>query len=296
MFSFIFRGFTKDLERSLNKSATHFTEKNRKELSKLFDSKIYPLADKLDYIAKARMEQTLNNLDELENKTKNDIQYLINHTDKKIYQNLQEIDAIRQKIIRDLRATLGETDCYLENRINQITLSIMEGISSIETIKNNTFTQAIILEDKLFQDANQIIDKLNEIIGGETEIIRNELKKILAHSLPNPFDKCRRALKLELKPGMMLSDIELYRLTECYELNKLDENTQIDEVLQIYGQLQLNATRMAYLARNSPELKRQAVADWINYGMLCDFWRNTVNNYELDGNKENILLLSETSQ
>ncbi|WP_088242511.1 hypothetical protein [Calothrix rhizosoleniae] len=293
MFNFIFKGLTKKLERSLNHSSTHFAEKNRKEISKLFDKKVYPLADKLDYIAKKRIEKTLNGLDELEHQTKNDIKYLIDHTDKKVSQNIQEIDTIRREIISDLRETIGEADYYLENRINQITLSIMEGVSSIETVTNNAFAQANFLEERIFQDANQIIDQLNEIIGGETEIIRNELKKILAHSLPNPFDKCRRTLKLETKPGMMLSDIELYRLTECYELNKIDEKTQINEILQVYGQLQLNATRMAYLARNSPELKRQAVADWIHYGILCEFWRNTVNTYQLEDSHINILLPSD---
>ena len=47
-------------------------------------------------------------------------------------------------------------------------------------------------------------------------------------------------------------------------------------MLKIYGQLQLNAARMAALARNAPELKRRAIEDWIRYGVLCEFWRNTI--------------------
>ena len=64
-------------------------------------------------------------------------------------------------------------------------------------------------------------------MSGKLELIRNELKKHLAHALPGPFDECRQRLKLAWLPGARLSDIELYELSECYELSKLNENTPI---------------------------------------------------------------------
>ena len=36
---------------------------------------------------------------------------------------------------------------------------------------------------------------------------------------------------------------------------------------------------MVALARNAPELKRRAIEDWIKYGLLCEFWRNTIEDY-----------------
>ena len=78
----------------------------------------------------------------------------------------------------------------------------------------------------------------------------------------------------------MLSDWELYELSECYELSKLNENTPIDEVLKTYGQLQLNAARMAALVKNAPELKRRAIEDWLKYGVLCEFWRDMIKSYD----------------
>ncbi len=134
-----------------------------------------------------------------------------------------------------------------------------------------TLAEINVLEDKLFQDANQLVDKIDEAVEGKIELIRNELRRHLAHALPNPFDKCKQKLKIGLKPGSMLSDTELYELSECYELSKLDENTPIDEVLKTYGQLQLNAARMATLVKNVPELKRRAIQDWFKYGVLCGF-------------------------
>jgi archaellum component FlaC len=299
MLGYIFGGFTKKLKYSLKDTSKYFAEKNRKELSKLFDEKIFAFADKLDYIAKKRIEQTFDGLEELESRTKDDIQDLLNKADEKVQENLQVIDNIRKDSIRDIRETLETADYYLENRLNQISLTVMKSISSINTLEDklNQDINKIIdkfnynvnnLEEKLFEDANQIIDRIignmDELIEGNIELVRNELKKNLAHALPNPFDKCRQALKLGMKPGAMLSDIELYELNECYELSKLDENTQIDEVLKIYGQLQLNATRMVSLVRNAPELKRLAIQDWIKYGVLCEFWRNTLQTYNLENN------------
>jgi hypothetical protein len=166
----------------------------------------------------------------------------------------------------------------LEDKVNQDINQIIDKVSC--NVDN--------LEEKLFQDANQIIDKIihkvDELVEGNIELVRNEFKKNLAHALPNPFDKCRQTLKLGMKPGAMLSDIELYELNQCYELSKLDENIQIDEVLKIYGQLQLNAARMVSLVRKTPELKRQAIEDWIKYGVLCVFWLNTLQTYSLKDN------------
>ena len=86
-----------------------------------------------------------------------------------------------------------------------------------------------------------------------------------------------KSSRYQWKFGSRISDIELYQLNECYELSKLNEKTAIDEVLKVYGQLQLNAARMAALARNAPELR--AIKDWIEYGVLCEFWRNTIEDY-----------------
>ncbi|WP_414621693.1 hypothetical protein [Calothrix sp. CCY 0018] len=54
----------------------------------------------------------------------------------------------------------------------------------------------------------------------------------------------------------------------------------IDEVLKTYGQLQQNSAMMAALVKKSPELRRRAIEDWIKYGLLCKFWRETMRNYD----------------
>lgn len=285
MLGLIFGSLVKKLECAAGRVSQDFVKSTGQEISDLFDQKLYPLASKLDYIAQARIKQS----EELETKTKTDIEDLLNNADEKIKQTLESINEVRQAALE----TIGKTDAYLENRINQISLVVMETLKYAQEIGSDftpeefhrklvepTLAEINDIEDKLFQDANQLVDKIDEAIDGKLELIRNELKKHLTHALPGPFDKCRQRLKIAWKPGAMLSDIELYQLNECYELSKLTENTPIDDVLKIYGQLQLNAARMAALVKNAPELKRRAIQDWLKYGVLCEFWRDTIESYD----------------
>ncbi|MBW4643881.1 MAG: hypothetical protein KME23_12975 [Goleter apudmare HA4340-LM2] len=276
MLGWIFGDLVKKLERSAKVVAGDFLEASSKEISNLFDQQLYPLADKLDYIAEQRIKQ----VETLESQVTNDIESLLNSVDDKLRLNLKKIDEIRESAIKDVRETGGELDFYLENRINQFSLTVMKVLSQAEGIANVIIDDIKILEEKLFQDINYIVDKIIESIEGTAELIRQEFQKYVAHFLPNPFDKCRQRLNIGMKPGSRLSDIELYELIECHELSKLHENTPIEEVLKSYGQMQLNAARMAALVRRSPELKRRAFEDWLKYGLLCEFWRKTRKIYD----------------
>lgn len=280
MLEWLFGGLVKKLERTAKEVSRDFVKLSSQEIGYLFDTKLYPLGDKLDYIAKERIKHAIEGTEKLESKVKADIESLLDVADEKVRRNLEKLDEVRETAIRDLRETIGQTDFYLENRINQISLAVMEALNFTQENINKYLIEINVLEDKLFQDANQVVDKIDEIIDGKLEMIRNELKKHLAHALPNPFDECRRRLKIGFKPGGMLSDFELYELSECYELSKLNENTSIDEVLKIYGQLQQNAAMMAALVKKATELKRRAIEDWIKYGLLCEFWRDTMKSYD----------------
>jgi hypothetical protein len=268
MIGWLFGGVVKQLE----VAAKNVVQESSQEINNLFEQKLYPLADKLDYVSKQRIQET----EKLESQTKADIEQLLNTANEKVKNNLEQIDKLRQKLVIDLQETTSKTDFYLENRLNQMSLAVMEAISGID----NSLARVDTLEHKLFQDASQIVDKIDEAIDGKLEFIRNELKKLLAHTLPNPLDKCRQRLSITWKLGSMLSDIELYELSECYELSKLNENTLIDDVLKIYGQLQQNASMMAALVKNSPELRHRAIQDWLKYGLLCEFWRSTMKSYD----------------
>lgn len=264
----LFGGVVKELERV----AKDVVRESSSEIANLFDNKLYPLADRLDYVSKQRIKDT----EELESKTKADLENLLNTADEKVKGNLEEIDKLRERAIRDSKETLSQTDFYLENRINQMSLVVMEAISGID----NSLQRVEVLENQLFQDVNQIVEKIDEAIDGKLEFIKNEFKKYFTHALPAPFDQCKKKLNISWKLGGMLSDIELYELSECYELSKLHEDTPIDDVLKIYGQLQQNAYRMAALVKKSSELRNRAIQDWLKYGLLCEFWHRIMKSYD----------------
>lgn len=293
MVGWIFGDLVNKLERAARNVSQDLVKDTGQEIERLINEQLSPLAAQLDYIAQKRINQSIDASKELKDEFKADIEFLLTNADGKAKQALEKISQVREEAIRDLRETIGQTDTYLENRINQITLVVMSALNIAQEIGSEftpeafnqrlvepTLAEINLLKNKLFQDANHLVDKIDEVLEGKLELIRNELKKHLAHALPGPFDKCRQRLKLAWLPGARLSDIALYELSECYELSKLNENTPIDEVLKIYGQLQLNAARMAALVKSAPELKRRAIQDWLKYGVLCEFWRDTMKSYD----------------
>lgn len=283
MLGWIFGGLVKKMERAARDVSQDFVKSSGREIERLFNESLSPLADKLDYIAEKRIKEAKLEIEELQENFKNDIESLLNNADEKARQNLETIDLVRQEALRDARETLGLTDAYLENRINQMSLAVMEVLAFTQVNIDRSLARVNLLENKLFQDANYLVDKLineiDEIIEGKIEKVSLSLKKYLDHALPGPFDKCKQRLNIHWKFGHQISDIELYRLAECYELSKLNKNTPINKVLEIYGQLQLNAARMAALVRNAPALKKIAVEDWVKYGVLCEFWYDTMKTY-----------------
>ncbi|HLP87994.1 MAG TPA: hypothetical protein VK184_05225 [Nostocaceae cyanobacterium] len=272
MIGWFFGGLVKKFEQS----AKDIIKESSQEISNLFEHKLKPLANQFDYVSQQRVQE----IEALETQTKADIENLLNHADEKVKGNLEEINKLREQVIKDSQQTISQTNFYLENRINQLFLAVMEAISGVD----GSLQRVENLENQLFQDASQIIDKIDEAIDGKLEFIKNQLIKHLHHALPNPFDKCKRQLGIAWKPGAAISDIQLYKLNQCYELSKLNENTPIDQVLETYGQLQYNAAMMAALVRRSPELRRIAIEDWMRYGMLCEFWRNIMTEYNQQDN------------
>lgn len=289
MLGWLFRGLVKELEPVIRDFLRDFVNFSGREIERLFNESLFPLADKLDYMAKNRISQ----VEELESKTIADLESLLNSADDKVRKQLERINQIREEALEDVRQTISKTDAYLENRINQISLVVMKSLNLAKNITSEftpdriqdrlikpTLVEVNLLEDKLFQDANYLINRLDNLGEGLLEKIRNEFQKYARFLFPNPFHPCWKKLNIAFKMGINLSDIELYELMECLELSKLNEKTSIDEVLKIYGQLELNAVRMAALTRNARELRRRAVQDWLKYGVLCEFWHDTIKTYD----------------
>lgn len=222
--NYIFGNLVKKSERAAKKIVKSAGKEVEEVLEHLFDDNLNPLADKLDYIAKKRIaqvgnvsKQTVQDLSILKNELKADIDNLLSDVNEIYKENLEltfdEINRARAEAIHALREQLGETteqvDKCLEARINQIALVLMQSLKQVQLISDKfspdevreklakpTLEELAAIEEKIYLDAEQIISKIDEIITGTLEEIRNLLKSILVHTLPNPLDKCRRRLNI----------------------------------------------------------------------------------------------------
>ena len=138
MWDFSFRSFVNNLERSARDVSQDFVKSAGKEVSDLVDSKLSPLADKLDYMVQERINQSINASRELKDECKADIESLLNNADGKAKEALERIEQVRKDAITDLSKTISQTDNCLENRIDQIALVVMEALNSTQGITETT--------------------------------------------------------------------------------------------------------------------------------------------------------------
>ncbi len=285
--------------------STSFAKPIRQEfdsaMNNLFDDNLTPFAEKIDYIAQRRIaqtedaakdivKQTVDNFSGLKDEIKSNIDDLLSDVDTGYKENLKitfdEINLARAEAILGLRATIGDIDKSLENRITQISITMMDTVKTAKEISERfapeqfrrkliepTLDRIDALESKFFQDVDKLIDKIEAIAVGEIEEFKKELEKF-RRLLPNPFDDCRRKLDLQWKSGLDLENIDIYRLKECELLTRIDEKSSINKILDVYGQLQYNAARMNYVARSAPDFKDIFIRDWLKYGQLYRFWKN----------------------
>lgn len=218
-----------------------FSEPIRKEFNKaidyLFDQKLYPFVEHLNYLVQEQIKQSKDT-----------------------------VEAFIAEAIAKIQALIDQVFSRAEEIANKFTPEKFR-----EELFKPILSEIKALEEQFFQDAYNLLKETEKAIAGEIEVFKATLNSF-KHAPPNPTDPCRNQLNLGWKSGLYFSDIEIYRLMECYELRKLDENTPIPKIREVYAQLQHNAARMAYLAKNSPALHDIALQDWVKYGQLYQFW------------------------
>ncbi len=89
MLGFIFGSLVKKLKRAASDVSDDFVKSAGQELSYFFDQKLDPLAEKLDYIAQKRIEQSKVEIEKLETKIKVDLEFLLNNADEKVSKQIE---------------------------------------------------------------------------------------------------------------------------------------------------------------------------------------------------------------
>ncbi|XWK88735.1 MAG: hypothetical protein U7127_01335 [Phormidium sp.] len=74
MLGWIFGGLVKNFERAARDVSQDFIKSSGREIDRLFNEKLAPLADKLDYIVEKRIKESKSEIEELEVRFKTDIE------------------------------------------------------------------------------------------------------------------------------------------------------------------------------------------------------------------------------
>ena len=94
MVGWLFGGFVKKLERAVKNVSQDFVKDSGREIERLIEKELNPLVDKLDYVAKKRIKQSIREVEKLEGKTKSDIEALLNNANNKTKYILDDINKI----------------------------------------------------------------------------------------------------------------------------------------------------------------------------------------------------------
>lgn len=199
---------------------------------------------------------------------KNHLYPFANHVEYIAARLIEKGESIATRIIEDSIEQVS-------NLVEDFFKKAQAEIDVLEDLFKFIFKEIERLETRFFQDTNALIDRIEEIIIGESAKWELKIKK-LRHFIPAPWDQCKQQLNIHWKSGLDLSDLEIYRLMECYELSKLNENTPIKKISETYAQLQYNAVLMKHLARGAPAFQQIFIKDWFKYGQLHDFWQQYI--------------------
>lgn len=189
----------------------------------------------------------------------------------------QATDKINQKF-EDLVQQIFDNLIILEKRIEKLIEKVFQNLSDlIKDLKKNLvdpIVDAVFeLEEKIFEDINQVLDKIFDYFTGTVKEFKDNLYKIL-NPIFNPLDVCRQQLRLSTTPNGRLTHIDLFNLFECNQLRKLDDGgITVRDIQEVYALLQLESFKMTCLGRGAPSLQEIYMRKWLKYGQLFEIWK-----------------------
>lgn len=190
--------------------------------------------------------------------------------DSTINKTSQEVQSLAQKIFDNL--------FELETRVNTLINNFFQNLTGLlNNIKANLIDPIVAsilkLEEKIFEDINQVIDKIFNFFTGTVKEFKDDLLRLF-NPLPNPLDPCRQKFELGLTPTFQLTHTDIFNLFECNQLRRLnDGKTNVKEIQEIYAVLQLESFKMTCLGRGSPSFQELYMRKWLKYGQLFEIWK-----------------------
>lgn len=199
--------------------------------------------------------------------------------DRTIDKTSQELQDLVQKVFDNL----SELESKLEKLIDKFFQNISNLIRDIKSNLIDPIVNAVFkLEEKIFEDINQVIDKVFNFFTGTIKEFKDDLLKIF-NPFPNPFDPCRQKLGIPFTPSGQLTHVDLFNLFECRQLKRLlkrldDGTTVVKNIQETYATLQLESFKMTCLGRGSPSFQELYMRKWLDYGQLFEMWQEFKDN------------------
>jgi ElaB/YqjD/DUF883 family membrane-anchored ribosome-binding protein len=256
-------------------------------IAKLFNDVLTPFVNKLDATLSSNITKLIDGGTGLVEKFGDVAKDIINRAgatyNEILEKTISQVQTLLDQVLQNVRSILKETNNYIEERIDQVAAIVASSLDKITKIAENYTPGRIMddlvspaldkiskLEEQLFEDINQVLDKIINEVDEKGEELKKQIQLGLL-SFPNFLDECRNELGLQ-KPGLLFSDIEYYKLIKCYSLKRLEKDNHItlNERLEIYAQLQRNAAIARFLAADisSPGIDDLYARDWLEYGVL----------------------------
>ena len=179
-----------------------------------------------------------------------------------------------QNLVQQVFDNLFELEKKLEKLMERFFRDISNLIKDIKKNLVDPIVDAIFeLEEKIFEDINQVLDKIFNFFTGTIKEFKDDLFKIF-NPIFNPFDPCRQQLGLATTPTGQLTHIDLFNLFECTQLKRLDDSsTAVKEIQETYSLLQLESFKMTCLGRGAPGFQELFMRKWLKYGQLFEMWQ-----------------------
>jgi len=294
----------KQIRRGTRSAAKGAAEVVRGEIDYAFDEKLNPYTDKLDGILSAKIAQSQAGVQVIIKDAASEFSGLLTEgrghiegilmqvVDPMIKNNLrlvfEELNQSLAEVVLALRGMLNEIDVLLERYIKsiftlamsllaQLSKAVGEAIAQVrQQIVEPAFERLDQLESRLFQDVGEAIDKLGEIPDGIQGSIDLWRRRVIDLLLPFGANwSCYQKTQIKPQFGLSLEDIEVYRLSECLSLAKIENEltgVQATRMRDEYAQLQGDAWLLACKYRKAPEYRGMLLRDWAKYGHLARLW------------------------
>jgi hypothetical protein len=255
-------------------------------VAKIFSNVFRPLLDKLDVVISKGIEKLQNAavfvIDKFEDVATKIISSASTAIEKLVANTILKIQDLLDKAFNKIQSLLGEANAFIEARINQIGSIIA---SSLDTVAKTAdkFTPGKIMQDlvspaldklskleqQLFSDINEVLDKIFEKIDQKAEEFKKH-EKLLTITFASPLVKdVLKELNMKVQ-DVVLSDMNYYNFLKTYSIRNIerDGTVTIYERLQAYIEIQENAAIMKFLKVVSSQADDFFAREFMTYGLL----------------------------